>query len=131
MLCCPDMKSVSIDFVDICTKCENAITVIPGKRIISCDHCSTSMRADKWFKRFDMELVLEDKKLTVPEDVISSYLGKDVPEMCNSVEGKELLIETLLFEETKDYTYYSNKNIVSIMKKTLKRFYQKKISLVL
>lgn len=115
--CCPDMKSVSIDFVDICTKCENAITVIPGKRIISCDHCRTSMRADRCVKRFDMELILEDKKLTVPEDVISSFLGKNVTETCNSVEGKDQLIETLLFEEKIDYTYNSTKNIVSIMKR--------------
>ena len=49
--------------------------------------------------RFDMELILEDKKLTVTEDVISSFLGKDVTEICNSVVGKEQLIETLLFEE--------------------------------
>ena len=34
------MKSVDIDFVDICIKCENPITIIPGKRIISCNHCA-------------------------------------------------------------------------------------------
>ena len=116
-LCCPVMKSVDIDFVDICTKCENPITIIPGKRIITCNHCSTSIRADRCAKRFNMELLLDDAKLTVPENVISSFLGEDVTEICKSTGRKEELIETLLFTEKVDYTYNSNKNIVSIMKK--------------
>ena len=77
------MKSVDIDFVDICTKSENTITIIPGKRIITCNNCSTSMRADRCAKRFEMELLLDE----------------DVTEICKSTGGKEELVENLLFTE--------------------------------
>ena len=74
------------------------------------------MRADRCNKHFSIELLLNDKMVTISEDVVSSFFGENVCDKCQINEGKEKLIECLLFTEDVDYTI-TNKNVVTEMKK--------------
>ena len=72
------------------------------------------MRADRCAKLFDMELLLNDAKLTYLNILSHRSLVKMLLKYINQQEGRKN-IETFIFTEKIDYTYNSKKNIVSII----------------
>ena len=57
-LCCPEIKSVEVDFRPGCNneKCGKPVFIIPGKKFLDCQHCNHSRRADRLICIFQCEL---------------------------------------------------------------------------
>ena len=117
-LCCPTIDNLELDFAHTCSKCDNNITLLPGKRVVNCNHCFSSMRYDKCKKKLKIQVKIDDLTLSIPQDVIGSFYNQDVEDLLATDESIEKFKENLLFDNNIDYVY-NNKNQVTEMKKTL------------
>ena len=81
-------------------QCNKPLNVLPEAKIVTCYHCSRTMRADKCNCAFHCVMSFEDKMLVLPTEVVSSFLKEDVINMCqtdiNSFKGKLLFLVLLV-----------------------------------
>lgn len=68
-LCFPEMKSVGIDFVNICIQSLKIKSHSFWKTNVTCNHCATLMRPDNCKKKFFFMELLLDKIVTMPESI--------------------------------------------------------------
>ena len=115
-LCCPELLNIELDVFSGCTnkQCSKPLNLVPEAIIVTCHHCSLTMRADKYSCVFHCVMSFEDKMLTLPTEVVSTFLKEDVINMCQTDIGS--LKEKLLFLENADYIYNS-KNIITAMER--------------
>lgn len=112
ILCCPEISSVNIEILHCCVNktCLQIVTTIPGKRVVSCQHCKNTMRADKVVKKFHCTIVVgEGQSLMLPLDVLESFFNLE-----SSLEDVEDLKEKLLFMENVDFTI-NTKGVITKM----------------
>ena len=48
-LCCPKLLNIELDVSPRCTNkhCNRLLNLLPGAKIVTCHHCSCTMRVDK------------------------------------------------------------------------------------
>jgi hypothetical protein len=114
-LCCPTIDNLELDYANTCSKCNSNITLLPGKRIVNCNHCLSSMRHDKCKKKLKIQITIDDLTLAISQDVIASFYDQDVEDLLTTAENVEKFKENLLFEENIDYIY-NNKNFTEMKK---------------
>ena len=109
--CCLELLNIELDvFLGRTNKQWNKrLNFPPGAKIVTWHHCSSIMRADKSSCVFYYVISFEDKMLTLPIEVVSSFL-KDVINMCRTDTFKE----KFLFLENVDYVYNSKNKRTAI-----------------
>ena len=111
-LCCLEVENITVDISKSCNKCQQTVVVLPNKKIVTCQSCSTTMKAEKCFRKFNCELTIADKVLTLPREVIELFSGKNVIEWCD--ENLDGFKEYMLFLQNIDFTA-SSKSVITKM----------------
>ena len=85
-LCCPELLNIELDVFPGCTnkQCNKPRNLLPEAKIVTCYHCSRTIRADKCSCIFHCVMSFEDKMLTLPKEVVSAFLKEDVIIMCQT-----------------------------------------------
>ena len=75
------IKSVNIEILHCCINksCYQRLTIIPGNRVVTCQHCGIAIRADKGVKEFQCIITIDKgNQLLLPLDVLENFFGKSV-----------------------------------------------------
>ena len=112
-LYCPKLLNIELDVSLGCTKnLAKLLNLLPGAKIVTCHHCSCTMRVDKCSCVFYCVMSFEYKMLTLSVEVVSVFLKEDIINMCQPDIGT--FKEKLLFLES-FYYIYNSKNIITAM----------------